>query len=356
MLFQPLKIRELVFKNRIFVSPMCQYSSQEGLASNWHLVHLGARAVGGAALVMTEAAAVSPEGRISPQDLGIWNVAQAQALKPITQFILEQGSVPAIQLAHAGRKASTAAPWRMKSKSPSTLTAAEGGWAPVGPSPLAFSESYATPTEMTAEAIEKVRKDFSCAAELALTAGFQVIEIHMAHGYLMHEFLSPLSNTRTDQYGGSLENRLRLPLEIAKSLRDLWPAKWPVFVRISATDWTDKGWDLEQSEVFVLELKELGIDLIDCSTGGNVAHAKVPVAPGYQVSFAERLRKTGVLTGAVGLITEPQQAEEILRQEKADAIFLARELLRDPHWPLRAAKALNQDITWPVQYERAKAP
>jgi 2,4-dienoyl-CoA reductase-like NADH-dependent reductase (Old Yellow Enzyme family) len=355
MLFQPLKIRDLVFKNRVFVSPMCQYSSEEGLANNWHLVHLGSRAVGGAALVMTEAAAVSPEGRISPQDLGIWNKVQAESLKPITKFVLEHGAVPAIQLAHAGRKASAPVPWKMKTKHTSTLTATEGGWTPVGPSPVAFSESYSKPHEMGEADLEKVRRDFFRSAELALEAGFQVIEIHMAHGYLMHEFLSPLSNFRNDQYGGSLENRMRFPLEVAKALRDFWPKKWPVFVRISATDWSDGGWDIEQSELLVRQLKELGIDLIDCSTGGNVPHAKIPVAPGYQVTFAESLRRgTGILTGAVGLITEPQQAEDILQQGQADVVFLARELLRDPYWPLHAAKALNQDVSWPVQYERAK--
>lgn len=346
-LFSEIKIRDLVIKNRVFVSPMCQYSSTEGLATNWHLVHLGARAVGGAGLVMSEAAAVSPEGRISAGDLGIWNEIQALSLKPVTQFISEQGAVPAIQLAHAGRKASSKVPWH-KSKAPD--------WTVLGPSPVAFSSDYPTPKEMTDLDIQKVVNDFLKAAQNSLLAGFQVIEIHMAHGYLMHEFLSPLSNHRHDKYGGSLENRMRLPLQIAKTLRDFWPANWPVFARISATDWVEGGWDLAQSIALTKELKAIGIDLIDCSTGGNMSNAKIPVAPHYQVEFAREIKKqTGIMTGAVGLITDPHEAQSVLDKEEADVVFLARELLRDPHWPLRAAAVLKQKITWPPQYERAQS-
>ncbi len=345
-LFSEIKIRDLVIKNRVFVSPMCQYSSTDGMASNWHLVHLGARAVGGAGLVMSEAAAVSPEGRITANDLGIWNEIQALSLKPVTQFISEQGAVPAIQLAHAGRKASSKVPWHAHNLN--------SDWSIVGPSAVAFSKDYSTPKEMNDLDIQKVINDFLKSAELSLLAGFQVVELHMAHGYLMHQFLSPLSNHRKDQYGGSLENRMRLPLQVAKSVRNFWPAKWPVFVRISATDWTEGGWDLQQSIVLVSELKKVGIDLIDCSTGGNVSHAKIPVGPGYQVEFAREIKKqTGILTGAVGMITDPQQAQSILDKDEADVVLLARELLRDPHWPLRAAAALKQTITWPSQYERA---
>jgi len=296
---------------------------------------------------MSEAAAVSPEGRITSNDLGIWNEIQALSLKPVTQFISEYGAAPAIQLAHAGRKASSKVPWH-------TQKDLNQEWLTVGPSPEAFSKEYSTPKEMNDLDIQKVINDFLKAAELSLLAGFQVVELHMAHGYLMHQFLSPLSNHRKDQYGGSLENRMRLPLQIAKSVRNFWPSKWPVFVRISATDWTEGGWDLQQSIALVNELKKIGIDLIDCSTGGNVPHAKIPMGPGYQVEFAREIKKqTGVLTGAVGLITDPQQAQSLLDKEDADVIFLARELLRDPHWPLRAAAALVQKITWPSQYERA---
>lgn len=336
LLFSELKIRDLVFKNRIMVSPMCQYSAIEGVAQPWHLVHLGSRATGGAALVMAEATGVSPEGRISLQCLGLWNQKQAEAFQPITNFIKSQGSIPAIQLAHAGRKSDV----------PGTILA---------PSAIAFSEKYQTPKEMNEADLQMVQEQFKTSAQFALQAGFEVIEIHMAHGYLLNEFLSPLSNTRTDQYGGSFENRIRYPLMIAKELREMWPKKWPVFVRISAVDWVDGGWDLQQSIAFSKELKKMGIDLIDCSSGGSSAVAKVPAAPNYQVPFAEAIRKeVQMMTGAVGLITEAEQAEKILVEGKADAIFLARELLRDPYWPLHAAKKLGIDITWPKQYERAK--
>jgi len=347
-LFSKLKIRDLVLKNRVFVSPMCQYSSMDGLATNWHLVHLGARAIGGAGLVMSEAAAVSPEGRITANDLGIWNEVQALSLKPVTQFISEQGSIPAIQLAHAGRKACSKVPWQQSKN-------ANEDWQVIGPSSIAFSTDYPTPKEMTDLDVQKVINDFARATELSLLAGFKVVEIHMAHGYLMHEFLSPLSNKRTDQYGGTLENRMRFPLQVARAVRSAWPVEWPVFVRISATDWTQGGWDLEQSIKFAAELRSLGIDLIDCSSGGNVPHAEIPIGPGYQVQFASEIKKrVGILTGAVGLITEASQAQKILDQDEADAIFLGRESLRDPNWPLRAASALGQPLCWPEQYERAK--
>lgn len=350
-LFSPLKIRSLEFKNRVFVSPMCQYSCEQGVATDWHLVHLGARASGGAALVMTEAAAVSPEGRISPADLGIWNEDQVQALKRITQFIKSQHSIPAIQLAHAGRKASIDLPWL----SGRPLPKDKGGWPVFAPSPLPFSKDFPVPLEMTETHLKNVKKEFIAAAYNSLAAGFSVIEIHMAHGYLFHQFLSPISNQRTDSYGGSLENRLRFPLEVATELRQLWPDHLPVFVRISATDWCENGWTLGDSEVFCRELKKLGIDLIDCSTGGNVNHAQIPLAANYQVPFAEAIRKNvGILVGAVGLITEPTQAEQIIQKEQADVVFVGRELLRDPHWPLRAAQQLKQQVLWPPQYLRAK--
>jgi 2,4-dienoyl-CoA reductase-like NADH-dependent reductase (Old Yellow Enzyme family) len=350
-LFSPLTLRDLTFKNRIFVSPMCQYSSDNGLATPWHMVHLGSRAVGGAAMVMVEATAVSPEGRISPDDSGIWSDAHAQAFKPITQFIKEQHSVPAIQLAHAGRKASTAAPWI----GGQGLSPNERGWEPIAPSAIPFSETSLMPREMTIDDIEQVATQFADAAHRSLDAGFEVAELHAAHGYLLHEFLSPLSNRRTDQYGGSFENRARLPLRIAKTLREIWPAKWPLFVRLSATDWADGGWDLEQSIRLSKSFKEIGIDLIDCSSGGLVPYAKIAAGPGYQVPFAEAIRRqANIATGAVGLITQPQQAEQIIAEGKADAVLLARAMLRDPYWPINAARTLGADIESPVQYGRAK--
>lgn len=349
LLFSPIQFRELKIKNRLFVSPMCQYSAVEGTAQDWHLVHLGTRASGGAGLVMAEAAGVSPEGRISPDDLGIWNEQHAKALKPVTQFIHTQGAVSAIQLAHAGRKAGTASPW--KGSKPVPLT--EGGWVPYGPSPIAYGEGYQTPKEMTEADIQKVIQDFVNSAKLSQKAGFQVVEVHMAHGYLLHEFLSPLTNQRKDQYGGSLENRMRFPLAVAKAVRDFWPQNLPVFVRISASDWAEGGWDIQESIQLVQELQKLGIDLIDCSSGGNVSWQKIPVVPGYQVPFAEKIKKeTSIAVGAVGLITKPQQAEEILQTKKADVIFMARELLRNPYWPLVAAHELNEKIDWPKQYLR----
>jgi 2,4-dienoyl-CoA reductase-like NADH-dependent reductase (Old Yellow Enzyme family) len=350
-LFSPLRLRDLTFKNRIFVSPMCQYSCEDGLATNWHLVHLGSRAVGGAALVMAEAAAVSPAGRISPADLGLWSERHAQALAPVARFIKDNGAVPAIQLAHAGRKASTDVPWR----GGRPLAPEAGAWPTLAPSALAFGPGYPVPHALTANEIDAVVAEFEAATRFALAAGFEVIELHVAHGYLLHEFLSPLSNTRDDAYGGSLENRARLPLRVARAVRAQWPAHLPVFVRISATDWVDGGWDLPQSVQFARWLKEAGIDLIDCSSGALVPDAKIPVGPGFQTPFATAVRtQAEIPTGAVGLITDPWQAEHIVHTGLADVVFLAREFLRDPYWPLHAAKRLGVDVPWPVQYERAK--
>jgi 2,4-dienoyl-CoA reductase-like NADH-dependent reductase (Old Yellow Enzyme family) len=350
-LFTSLKIGKITFRNRIFVSPMCQYSSREGMPTDWHLVHLGSRAVGGAGMVMVEATAVTPEGRISPDDSGIWSDAHAEAFQRVTAFISDHGAVPAIQLAHAGRKAGTDLPWR----GGKPLSAAAGGWTPLAPSAVPFADGYATPREMNAADMDEVAAAFVAAARRALAAGFQCIELHMAHGYLLHEFLSPLANRRDDDYGGSLENRMRLPLRIAAAVREVWPADLPMLVRISATDWMESGWDVEQSVALCRRLQALGVDMIDCSSGGMVPNAPVPASPGYQTPFAERIRReTGIATGAVGLITAPAQAEHILHTGQADAVFLAREMLRDPYWPLHAAAALRVDVEWPPQYRRAK--
>ncbi|MDL2719204.1 MAG: NADH:flavin oxidoreductase/NADH oxidase [Acidobacteriota bacterium] len=350
-LFSPFRLRDVTFRNRIFVSPMCMYSAEEGVPNDWHLVHLGSRAVGGAALVMAEATGVSPVGRISPGDTGIWNDAQATAFARITAFIASRGAVPGIQLAHAGRKASTHVPW----EGGKPLAANEGAWTTLGPSAIPFDDGFPPPREMTAADLDAVVGAFVAATERAVRANFQVVEVHAAHGYLLHEFLSPLSNRRTDGFGGPLENRMRFPLRVAGAVREAFPAGRPVFVRISATDWTDGGWDLAQSIVFSRCLKELGVDLVDCSSGGNVANAKIPVAPGYQVPFAEAIRReAGIATAAVGMITEPRQAEELLGAGRADAIFMARAFLRDPYWPQRAARELGADVTWPIQYGRAK--
>jgi 2,4-dienoyl-CoA reductase-like NADH-dependent reductase (Old Yellow Enzyme family) len=350
-LFEKYKIRGIEFRNRIWVSPMCQYSSVDGMPTDWHLVHLGSRAVGGAGLVIMEATAVSPEGRISPSDAGIWSDAHADAYRRITKFIKEQGAVAGIQIAHAGRKASTAEPWN----GGKIVDEGYGGWETVAPSAIAFADDYPMPTAMTKEDIEKATEDFVAAARRAVRAGFEVIEIHAAHGYLFHEFLSPLSNKRTDEFGGSLENRMRFPLAVAKKVRAAVPENLPVFVRISATDWTDGGWDLEQSIEFCRALKEIGIDLIDVSTGGNVLEAQIPVAPGYQVSFAAQIRQqTGLATGAVGMITDAGQAEEILQNAQADAVLIAREFLRDAYFPFTAAQALGEGVDYvPKQYGRA---
>jgi len=349
-LFQPLRIRETTLKNRIAVSPMCQYAAPDGRPSAWHLVHLGSRAVGGAALVIAEASAVTPEGRISPDDTAIWSDAHAQAWAPIARFVAEQGAVPGIQLAHAGRKASTDVPWR----GGRPLGEDARGWRPVAPSALAFAEGHPVPRELPTDEIPAVVGAFRDAARRAEQAGFGVVEIHMAHGYLLHQFLSPLTNRRTDEYGGSLENRTRLSLEVARAVRDAFPVERPVFARISATDWVEGGWDLDQSVALARALREAGVDLVDCSSGGLVPHAKVPLGPGYQVPFAEAIRaRAGVMTGAVGLIREPAQAEAVVAGGKADLVLLARELLRDPYWPLHAARALGVEVPWPHQYLRA---
>jgi 2,4-dienoyl-CoA reductase-like NADH-dependent reductase (Old Yellow Enzyme family) len=350
-LFSPIEIRNLQFKNRLFVSPMCQYSATDGVPNDWHLVHLGSRAVGGAALVLTEATAVSREGRISPADLGIWSDEQTAAFKRITSFIKSQGSIPGIQLAHAGRKASTKVPWLGEGMVPES----EGGWEVIAPSSIKFSENYPQPKEMTKSDMENVIQQWIDAAKRSFDAGFQVVEIHMAHGYLLHQFLSPLSNKRTDEYGGTLKNRMRFPLEVASAVRQAWHSDLPVFVRISASDWVEGGWDLQQSIELAKELKTIGIDLIDSSSGGLVPNAKIPTAPGYQVKFAEEIRKqTGILTGAIGQITSSFQAENILITEQADVILMAREFLRDPYFPLHAAKELGDDPQYPKQYLRAK--
>jgi len=348
-LFEPLTLRGLTLKNRIVVSPMCQYSAHDGFANDWHLVHLGSRAVGGASLLIQEATAVSPEGRITPEDLGIWKDEHLEFQKRINQFIEAQGCVPGVQLAHAGRKASTYAPWR------GAGAVAEGGWEVVAPSALKFSDDYPLPVALDAAGIKKVIADFRSATERSLAAGFKVIELHAAHGYLLHEFLSPLSNQRTDTYGGSFENRIRLLLEVVAAVRQVLPDDFPLFVRISATDWTEGGWTADESVQLATWLRDRGVDLVDASTGGNVPAAKIPVGPGYQVEFAERIkRETGLATGAVGLITTPKEAEKIVASGQADLVLLAREELRDPYFPLHAAHELGADVAWPPQYERAK--
>jgi 2,4-dienoyl-CoA reductase-like NADH-dependent reductase (Old Yellow Enzyme family) len=351
-LFSPLTFRGVTLANRITVSPMCEYSSIDGFANDWHLVHLGSRAVGGAGLVFTEAAAVVPEGRISPADLGIWKDEHIAPLARITSFIREHGSVAGMQLAHAGRKASTAPPW----DGGKPIGIPEGGWSPVyAPSAVPFDEGYQTPVALDQAGIRRVVSAFATAARRALDAGFQVIEIHAAHGYLIHEFLSPLSNIRSDEYGGSFENRTRILREIIEAVRGVWLESLPLFVRISATDWVEEGWDIQQSVALARMIAPLGVDLIDCSTGGNVPKVRIPTGPGYQVPFAETVRKeTGVPTGAVGLITHPKQADEIVSSGQADLVFVAREELRDPYFPLHAAKALHVKIPWPKQYLRAQ--
>jgi len=350
-LFDPLAIRDLTFANRVFVSPMCQYSSDDGYANDWHFVHLGSRAIGGAGLVMTEAMAVLAEGRISQQDLGIWSDGHIEMLGRIVNFVHEQGSIAGMQLAHAGRKASTRRPW----EPPGAIPEADGGWTKVvAPSALPFADTYPMPQALTPDGIQEVVAAFVAATRRACQAGFRVLEIHAAHGYLIHEFLSPLSNRREDNYGGSFENRTRLCREVVAAVRSAWPKELPLFLRISAADWVEGGWDIDESVNLAGELKPMGVDLIDCSSGGNVPHAKIPVGAGYQTAFAERIRRqTGIMTGAVGMITSPVQADHIIRTEQADAVFMAREFLRDPYWPLRAARELEQPIAWPVQYLRA---
>jgi len=349
-LFSSLHIKNITLKNRIVVSPMCQYTANDGFTNDWHLVHLGSRAVGGTGLIFTEATAVSPEGRISPGDVGLWNDEHIHGLSRIVSFIHLQGAIAGIQLAHAGRKASCSVP-RDGGKQ---LDEKHGGWQTVAPGAIPFLAEDRKPEPLNKEGIHKVVSDFKAAAGRALAAGFKVVEIHSAHGYLLHEFLSPLSNQRTDEYGGSFENRIRLLQQVIDAVKSVWPAENPLFVRISSTDWTEGGWTVEDSVKLAYILKDMGVDLIDCSSGGNVLNAKIPVSPGYQVPFSEAVRKTGILTGAVGFITTARQAETILQEEKADLVFLARELLRNPYFPLFAARELDDDITWPVQYMRAK--
>jgi 2,4-dienoyl-CoA reductase-like NADH-dependent reductase (Old Yellow Enzyme family) len=351
-LFSPLTIKGIQFKNRIAVSPMCEYSSlEDGYANDWHLVHLGSRAVGGAALVMQEATSVSEQGRITLKDLGIYKDGHIEKLKQITGFIHAQGAVAGIQLAHAGRKASHNAPWEGAKQ----LSLGEGGWETVSASTIPFTDAEVPPVALSKSGIQKVVEDFASAAARALEAGYKLIEIHAAHGYLIHQFLSPFSNARDDAYGGSFENRIRLLLEIIEAILKVWPGNLPLFVRISSTDWAAGGWDIDQSVRLSGILKKKGVDLIDCSSGGTLGGAKIPLGPGYQVPFAEKIKKeTGILTGAVGLITSAEQAEEILIKGQADMILLARELLRDPYFPLHAALALGEEIKWPSQYERAK--
>lgn len=349
-LFSSLTIKSITLKNRIAVSPMCQYSSIEGFASDWHLVHLGSRAVGGAALVFTEATAVTPEGRITPYDLGIWSDDHIEFLTRITHFIHAEGAVPGIQLAHAGRKASANRPWEGGDKIEKNM----GGWQVVAPSGIPFTPDSLVPSELTIAEIQEITQAFVLAAKRALEADFKVLEIHSAHGYLLHEFLSPLSNFRKDNYGGSFQNRTRLLLEVVTAVREVWPDNYPLFVRISASDWVQKGWSIDDSVQLSILLKEKGVDLIDCSSGGNVASAIIPVGPGYQTEFAERIRREAHLaTGAVGMITSPAQADHIIRSRQADIVLLAREMLRDPYFPLTAARELHHDITWPAPYLRA---
>ncbi|MFL6569283.1 MAG: NADH:flavin oxidoreductase/NADH oxidase [Chthoniobacterales bacterium] len=350
-LFSPLQLRDVQLRNRIGVSPMCQYSSEDGFANDWHLVHLGARAVGGAALVMTEATAVVPEGRISPQDLGLWKDEQIEMLARIFRFIEAQGAVPGMQLAHAGRKASISPPWL----GGNPLSEADGGWRPIfAPTAEAFEEGDIVPQELDRAGIERVVRAFADAAQRALSAGAKILEIHAAHGYLIHEFLSPLTNKRTDEYGGSFENRTRVAREVVESVRRVWPVRYPLLVRISASDWIEGGWDVEQSTELAKQLHSLAVDMFDCSSGGAVPNAKIKTGPGYQVPFSEHIRREAQIpTAAVGMITEPAQANEIITSGRADMVFLARELLREPYWPFKAAAELGHKMEAPVQYGRA---
>jgi 2,4-dienoyl-CoA reductase-like NADH-dependent reductase (Old Yellow Enzyme family) len=352
ILFSSLTIKKITLKNRIAISPMCQYSAIDGFANDWHLVHLGSRASGGAGLIIQEATAVSPEARISPSDLGIWKDEHIEKLKTINEFIVSQNSVPGIQLAHAGRKASVSIPWEGNKK----LGFAQGGWQTVAASAIPYHDDEPfLPEALDKNGIQKVISDFKTATKRAIQAGYQVLEIHGAHGYLLHQFLSPLTNIRTDEYGGSFENRIRFTLEIVEAVQSEWPSDLPLFVRISATDWAEGGWNPEESVKLSLILKEKGVDLIDVSSGGLVSHQKIELKPGYQVSFAEKIKKeTTILAGAVGLITDAKQAEAILENNQADLVLFARASLRDPNLPLDFAKELNDNIQWPKQYERAK--
>jgi len=350
-LLTPITLRSITLRNRIVLSPMCQYSATDGFPDDWHLVHLGARAQGGAALILTEATSVSPEGRISPADLGLWKDEQIEAFQRIARFVTSQGAVIGMQLAHAGRKACTAAPWLNRIP----LTPENGGWRPIyAPSAIPFDADSIVPEALDVAGIQRIIGQFQAAARRALTAGMKVLELHAAHGYLAHQFLSPISNHRDDQYGGSFENRTRFLREMVEAVRKIWPDELPLLVRISATDWVANGWDVEQSVELARQLKPLGVDLIDCSSGGNVANATIPVGPGYQVAFARQIRAAGIMSGAVGLITSPQQADQIIRCGDADVVLLAREFLRQPYWGLLAGRALGRDVEWPKQYERAK--
>lgn len=350
-LFQALSLRDVSLRNRIAVSPMCEYSAIDGSVQPWHLVHLGSRAVGGAGLVIAEASAVSDVGRISPADAGIWNDEHVAAWQPIARFIAEQGCVAGIQLAHAGRKAATRPPW--EGGKPIAAESADH-WLPVAPSAIAFDDGYQTPLALDQAGIAGIVAEFRAAAQRSLEAGFQLIELHAAHGYLLHEFMSPLSNRRSDRHGGSFENRIRIVREVIAATREVWPEHLPLFLRISATDWVDGGWDIEQSVALAQAIRNDGVDLIDCSSGGNVPHVEIPLEPGYQVRFARRIRtEGGIATGAVGLITEPAQAEKLVADGDADIVLLARELLRDPYWPRRAARELGVEPPTPKQYQRA---
>lgn len=350
-LFDPLSLRGVTLRNRIVVSPMCQYSSDDGAPTDWHLVHLGSRAVGGAGLVMVEATAVEARGRISPHDSGLWADRHVEPFARIARFLGEHGAVPAIQLAHAGRKASVHRPW----EGGGPLGADEGAWETVAPSAIPFDQGWPTPRALSTAEIGQVVAAFRTGAERALAAGFEAIELHGAHGYLLHAFLSPLSNRRDDRYGGSFENRVRFALEVVEAVRGVWPERLPLFFRVSATDWVEGGWDLEQTLELVRLLQHRGVDVIDCSSGGNVPSARIPVGPGYQAPFAEAVRRaTGLLTAAVGMITAPELAEEIIANGRADLVVIAREFLRDPYWPLHAARVLGADVAWPNQYVRAK--
>jgi len=349
-LFEPLAFRAVTLRNRIGVSPMCQYSCVDGVATDWHLVHLGSRAVGGAGLIIVEATAVEARGRITPNDLGLWSDAHIEPLRRITNFITEHGAVSGVQIAHAGRKAGTAQPWN----GGKPLANEDGGWEPIGPSSLAFGEGYRQPHELSTDEIHEVQQAFRAAAIRAYESGFRLIELHAAHGYLLHNFYSPLSNHRTDAYGGSFANRIRFTLETAAAIRQVWPESLPIAVRLSCTDWTAGGWTLEESIQLACQLKALGVDLIDCSSGGNVPNAVVPVGPGYQIPFAESIRReAGMPTAAVGLISAAVQADETIRNGRADVILLGRESLRDPYWPLHAAQILHQQGAVPPQYLRA---
>jgi 2,4-dienoyl-CoA reductase-like NADH-dependent reductase (Old Yellow Enzyme family) len=349
-LFTPFRLRGTELKNRIAVSPMCEYSAKDGYPGTWHLVHLGSRAVGGAALVMAEATGVQAVGRISPADTGLYLDSHVEAWRPISEFIREKGAVAGIQLAHAGRKASTNVPWL----GGGAIAINAGGWQPLAPSAIPFDTGYNIPKELSVEEIDQIVADFAAAARRALGAGFQVLEIHAAHGYLLHEFYSPLSNQRTDEYGGNFENRIRLLLRVTRTVRELWPEQQPLFVRISAMDWKEEGWDIEQSVELCRRLKGFDVDLVDVSSGGVVPGVRIPFGPGYQVGFAATIRReAGIATGAVGMITEPAQAETIIATGQADIVLLAREMLRDPYWPRHAAQVLGVKIKPPVQYERA---